>query len=514
MKIVFVVIGVESLAVEFLSSFLKSQGHEVELVFDPRLFASEAINIPRLSKFFDTKKQLSREIIAKKPDVVGFSVFTINYQRCLELAKEIKILNKNLPIIFGGIHPTSVPETVIKEKCVDMICVGEGEEAIDELLKDMKRGGKRTDIKNIWFKKGKKIIKNLCRPLIDDLNKLPFPDKEIFYRVYPKFITDDYFALSSRGCPFSCTYCGNNVLQKVYKGLGKPIRRRSPKNICDELEIMKEKYHPKQITFADDVFVQDIKWLQDFAKEYKKRINLPYVMLTHPRFVTYKTAKLLAGSGCFLLMFGLQSASEKIRFNFLKRFESNKEVEKAASDCHRARLSFSIDHIFNIPTEGLSEYEEAISFYNKLRPSIINTYWLQYFPGTEIIQTAIKEGIIKKSMVREINEGRTSTSLVVGIGGSDNFSPQLLYSNFQFFFMLLPVLPKWLMEKIIKKKLYLTKFHPPMIINIGIKFLVNLRQKRAYVYLDMIKNMWFFARKIISLKLKYKFILGVESVNC
>lgn len=514
MKIVFVVIGVESLAVEFLSSFLKSKGYEVDLVFDPRLFASEAINLSKLAEFFDTKKELAKEIISKQPDLVGFSVFTMNYQRCLDLASEVKKLNKNIPIIFGGIHPTSVPEVVIREKCLDMICVGEGEEAIGELLEDLKGHGKRKDIKNIWFKKSKKIIKNHCRPLIKDLDKLPFPDKEIFYKVYPKFITEDYFAISSRGCPFACTYCGNNVLRKVYRGLGKAIRQRSPKNICDELALMKEKYHPKQITFADDVFVQDIEWLQDFAKEYKKRINLPYVMLTHPRFVNYQIAKLLADSGCFLLMFGLQSASEKTRFNILKRFESNKEVEKAASDCHRARLNFSIDHIFNIPKEGLSEYEEAISFYNKLCPSIINAYWLQYFPGTEIIQTAIKEKIIKKSMVKEINEGRTSTSLVVGIGGSDNFSPQLLYGNFQFFFMLLPILPKWLIEKIIEKKLYLTRFHPPMIINIGIKFLVNLRQKRGYVYLNMIENMWFFARKIISLKFKYKFMPGVKNDNC
>lgn len=511
MKIVFVTVGVESLAVEFLSSFLKSKGHDVDLVFDPRLFASEAISIPKLSHFFDIKKQLAKEILAKRPDVVGFSVFTINYQRCLELAREIKKINKNLPIIFGGIHPTSVPETVIKENCVDMLCIGEGEEATDELLKDIEKKGKRTDIRNIWFKKGHKIIKNPCRPLIANLDKVPFPDKEIFYKVYPQFITEDYFALSSRGCPFACTYCGNNVLRKVYRGLGKAIRQRSPKNICDELEIMKEKYHPKQITFADDVFVQDIKWLKNFAKEYQKRINLPYVMLTHPRFVNYQIAKLLAHSGCFLLMFGLQSASEKIRFNILNRYETNKEVEEAASSCHRAKLNFSIDHIFNIPTEGLSEYEEAISFYNKLRPSIINAYWLQYFPGTEIIQTAIKEKIIKKSMVREINEGRTSTSLVVGIGGSDNFSPQLVYSNLQFFFMLLPVLPKKLVDKIIEKKLYLTKFNPPMIINICVKFLVNLKQKRAYVYLNMVKNMWFFIRGIIFLKLKYRFMPGVKN---
>ena len=503
-KIVFVVVGVESLAVEFLSSFLKKYGYEVELVFDPRLFNSEAIKVPLLAKTFDVKRELAKEIISKKPDLIGFSVFTLNYRRCLELAREVKKLDKKTAVIFGGIHPTSVPETVLKESCVDMVCVGEGEDALKELLENIESGKNKKDIKNIWFKSGRKIYRNACRPLIDDLDKVPFPDKDLFHHVYSQFVTDDYFALSSRGCPFACTYCGNNVLRRVYKGLGKSIRQRSPKNICDELEIAIAKYHPRQITFADDVFVQDIKWLRDFTKEYRQRINLPYVMLTHPRFVNYQIAKLLANSGCFLLMFGLQSASEKTRFNVLKRFETNKEVEKAATGCHKAGLNFSIDHIFNIPTEGIREYEEAINFYNKLRPSIINAYWLQYFPGTQIIQTANKEGIIKKSMVKEINEGRTSTSLVVGFGGKDNFSPELIYRNFQFLFMLLPLLPKRVMDFIIQKKFYLKVFNPPIIVNIGLKFLVNLKNKRAGVYFGIIRSIIYFSKSNLLLKWKYR----------
>lgn len=506
-KIVFVVVGVESLAVEFLSSYLKSCGHDVDLVFDPRLFDSEAVRFPKLAGFLDIKKELAREIVAKKPDIVGFSVFTFNYQRCLSLAREVKKLNRKTPVIFGGIHPTSVPGVVIKEKCIDMICVGEGEYALEELLGSMSKEKEiKTDIKNIWFKKGRRIIKNPCRPLIDDLDKMPYPDKELFYRVYPQYVTDDYFALSSRGCPFACTYCGNNVLRRVYKGLGAPVRRRSPENICDELFLMKQTYHPRQITFADDVFVQDLGWIKEFTRDYKKRINLPYVMITHPRFVNYQIAKQLAESGCFLLMFGLQSASEKTRFTILKRFETNKEIEKAAQACHHAGLNFAIDHIFNIPTEGLREYEEALVFYNKLRPTIINAYWLQYFPKTEIINTAIREGIIKRSMVKEINEGKTSTSLVVGFGGKDNFDPQLVYRNFQFLFMLMPVLPQKLVNIIIRNKLYLIPFHPPMIINVGVKFFVSLRNKREKVYLGIIKSLGYFFVSNIKLKLRYIFI--------
>lgn len=503
MKVVFVANAVENLAIEFLSSFLKANGHEVELVFDPMVFSNEAVGFKKLADFFDTKKEIALQVLKKEPDLVGFSVFTINYQRILAVAREIKDRRKEIPIIFGGIHPTCVPEVVVKEKCVDIVCIGEGEYALLELLKSLESGKPRTDIKNLWFKKDKRIIKNPCRSLIDDLDKLPFPDKDLFYQIYPKFITDDYSALSSRGCPFSCTYCANNVLNKVYRGLGRPVRRRSPKNVIEELVIAKEKYSPKQVTFVDDVFVQDEGWLEEFVKDYKKKVGIPYAAITHPRFVTPQTARLLSDSGCFLLMFGIQSASEETRKTILHRYESNREIEEAAANCHKNGLFFSIDHIFNIPGEGLKEYEKALGFYNQLRPSIINAFWLQYFPKTEIIQTAIKEKAIKKSMVRMIEQGLTSTSVVVGIGNKDTFNPNLRYTNFQFLFVLLPVLPKWFMDWVIKKRLYDLPFRPPMVLNVGFKFVTNIFKGRGIIYISIIKETLFFMRKNLFLKWRF-----------
>jgi len=498
MKIVFVAVGVESLAIEFLSSFLKKQGHEVEIVFDPTVFATEAIRSAKLAKKLDIKKELIQQIIEKKPDFVGFSVFTLNYQRILKIAHLLKRKRSDIPIIFGGIHPTSVPEIVIKEKCVDMICVGEGEEALNELLNNPNS----TNIKNIWFKQKNKIIKNPCRPLIDDLDTLPFPDKDLFYKVYPGFF-EDYYTISSRGCPFACTYCGNNVIQNVYKGLGKKIRRRSPKNIVDELVLAKKKYHPKKITFVDDVFVQDLDWLKEFAKLYKKKVNLPYAMLTHPSFLSLEIAKLLKKSGCYFLLFGIQSASEKTRREILNRFESNAQISKAAQNCHRAGLKFSIDHIFNIPTEGLPEYKEAVNFYYQLNPTIINAYWLQYFPKTEIVNIAVKHKLLKKSDVPKIERGLTNTSLIVGIGGKDSFDPALTYSNIQLYFMLMPFLPSKLNRIIINNEWYLVKFKPPLILNMFLKFLIALVNKRVGVYFGIIKSIFFFTKYSLFMKLKY-----------
>ena len=331
MKIVFVTVANENIAIELLSSFLKERGCDVKVIFDPRVFATEAFDFKKLASFFDISKHIVKQINEEKPDLIGFSIFTFNYQYYLKLAKAIKKSGQEAPIVFGGIHPTSVPDRVIKEECVDIVCVGEGEYALLELLENLKKGEKRTDIKNLWFKKGKQVIKNPCRPLIADLDKLPFPDKEMFYKIYPSFIRDDYSALSSRGCPFACTYCGNNVLRKTFYGLGKVVRRRSPKNIVDELVWAKEKFGIKKVTFVDDVFGQDQKWLKAFAKDYKKRVDLPYIIITHPLFMTKPIVELLVDSGCYFLLFGIQSASEKTRREVLKRYETNKDIFRPLS---------------------------------------------------------------------------------------------------------------------------------------------------------------------------------------
>ena len=500
MKIVFIATGVESLAIEFLSSFLKSKNHQVDIVFDPTSFATETVKIPKLANFLDIKNELVQQIADLKPDFIGFSVFTLNYQRTLKVAKLIKKKLPNIPIIFGGIHPTSVPSIVIQEKCVDMVCVGEGEYALDDLLKHPKN----TNIKNIWFKENGHIIKNSTRPLIKDLDQLPFPDKDAFYKIYPGFF-NDYYTISSRGCPFSCTYCGNNVINDLYQGLGPRIRRRSPKNIVDELVLAKKKYHPQKITFVDDVFVQDLNWLKEFARLYKKKVNLPYAMLTHPSFLSLPIAKTLKKSGCYFLLFGIQSASEKVRREILNRFETNDQISLAAQNCHQAKLNFSVDHIFNIPSEGIKEYQEATKFYYSLHPSVINAYWLQYFPKTKIIDIALQYKILKKSDVNKIEKGLTNTTFVIGFGGKDSFNPELIYRNIQLYFMLMPLLPNWLNQKIIQKKWYLAHIKPPLFINFFVKFITILVNRRADVYIGIIKSITFFAFYSIGIKLKFFF---------
>ncbi|MBU1076094.1 MAG: cobalamin-dependent protein, partial [Spirochaetes bacterium] len=139
MKIAFVYIGSENLGLEYLSSLLKKEGHEVKLFYDPSLFDDKFIfSIPFLSKLFNIRKIILKNLIEYKPDLVGFTVFTDAYRWSIDMARAIK-KNLKCPILFGGVHPTAVPEKVIREKVVDMVCVGEGFEALIELVRALEK---------------------------------------------------------------------------------------------------------------------------------------------------------------------------------------------------------------------------------------------------------------------------------------------------------------------------------------------------------------------------------------
>ncbi len=487
MKITFVIAGVENLGVEYLSSVLKSRGHQVSLVFDPRLFASEAIQNIGLSRVFNIKKRLAREVIDSKPDLIAFSVFTINYQWALEIARMIK-QKISTPIIFGGIHATSVPEVVLENDCIDMVCVGEGEEAIVELVESLDKG-ERRDIPNIWFKQNNVIIKNELRDLIADLDSLPLPDKQLFYNQQP-FAQRDYYIMSSRGCPFDCAYCSNNVWHNLYQGKGRHYRKRSADNVIKELAWAKASFKPRRVTFADDFFVSDAQWLEQFIFRYKAEIGLPFVAMGHPNHINGQTVGLLKKGGCFWLIMGVESVSKESREKTLKRFMNNAQVAQAAAACHSQKLNFAVDHIFNIPGEGLEEQIQALKFYNQIRPQAINAYWLQYFPKAQIIETARKLNIIQDKDIEKINRGEASASMVIALGGRDTIGSNNL-SGFYLLFMLLPLLPESWVEKIAGNKKFLSGFKAPRVLAIIAKVISSVRYGRSYVYTDMLSAIFY-----------------------
>lgn len=403
MKVVFLYLNYESLGIEYLSAYLKKYGHQTELILDPQLSRGYASPTKSLGKIFSFRKNLLYEIINAKPDLLCFSSVSDYFNWATQLAEDIKSV-LDVPIVFGGPHPTAVPENVIRHRYIDFVITGEGEESLLELVNNLENGKDVTNIRNVWCKVGTKIINNPTRPLISNLDSLPFPDKELFYRKRWGVISSSiginnaYIIIGSRGCPNICSYCHNNYLRRLYKD-SKYLRFRSVDNIMQELITAKGKYNFKTVIFWDEVFTCNKNWLRELLERYKKEISLPFFSYSHPNYIDEETVQFLEEAGCGMISLGIQSINENIRKNILLRPESNNDIIRVIRLISKTRISLYIDLIVGLPTETIEDLLDTAKFFNRHKVELISIFWLRHYPKTEIIK------YLDKEKVERINEG-------------------------------------------------------------------------------------------------------------
>ena len=424
--------------VGYLSGMLKLKGHRTALIFDPMIK--------------DKSEEFAARVKIINPDLIGFSVVTENYQWALNMAAVFK-QNFATPIIFGGPHVTIMPQEVISNPQVDMVAVGESEKSLLELADS---GLNRQDIKGIWFKQNGSVIRNSLRPLEPDIDQYPFPDEDLFYEQLPPSYRITPSVITSRGCPFSCTYCGNQIMQKVYRESGSAswVRRRSVENVLAELAWRKERHGSRHFVFMDDIFASDLEWLRRFIKEYKQKINLPFNCLAHPSLAKEETIALLKEGGCTFVDFGLQSGCSDIRKKVLYRYEKNEEVLAIAEVCKKHKLRFILDCILNLPFDTEETIKESLGLFNKARPDIVSCYSLAYLPRAQIMGISKGAGLLSEEDIGLIEEGRHPLRLssVVRKHGKDD------YRRYSFLFCSLPILPKWSVSMIVRSRLLFSLF--------------------------------------------------------
>ncbi len=479
MKIAFVNDSSQQLGIQYISSLLTKNGHEVRLFMDPQLFDDEIISVKPLNRLFDYKRRIVSDLKAYKPDLIGVSVVTDFYQWALTMARMIKE-ELDTPIIFGGIHPTSVPERVIQNDCVDMVCVGEGEYPMLELADSMEKGRLDTSIKNIWFKKDGQVIANEVRPLIEDLESLPLPDTDIYFRLSPHFRkTGLYITMASRGCPNACSYCCHSYIHELYQGKGKNVRQRSVRNVLEELIKVKRDYGIKFIAFMDNCFGYDIKWLKEFTSEYKKKIGIKFWCIMHPNNVCQESLECLKSAGCNTIDMGIQSWNGKIRQEILHRSVQDETMVRAIELVKKAKIELMTDSIFDLPGQTEEDIIDCALHYVAARPNRIYFYMLRYYPGTRITREVFQQNRISHKRYEDLLDGVNVTSFAIG---GDQMNRRTL--QFQILFYLIDLLPRCISRFIICKKIY--RFFPvifgPAVIVIlrnMISFDINARLQRA-----------------------------------
>jgi len=455
MKITFVYGGFENLGVEYLSSSLKRAGHEVSLVYSPKLFDDTMLEIPLFAKIFTHYNDLAKRVVKTRPDIVAFSIVTDDYVWALKIARKVKKINPDIKTLFGGIHVTSVPDRVIHQKEVDYACVGEGEYAIVEFVNAFEKGLSLDNIPNIWGKNGDSYFSNPPRPLIQDLDELPFPDKQLFYDSAP-YHSYAYTIMASRGCTLNCPYCHHNVERRLYKGLGKYFRVRSVENVISELEYAKKKWNIKRVMFEDDMLLENREWILKLCGEYKKKIGIPFMMIGHPTQVDDEMAEALYNAGCKYIEIGVQTFNELVKLDILKRPEHNKDVIKHLLILKKHGIKFNVDQLAGLPCDREEDLIYSAKVYNYLRPNRIYFLFLTYYPETEMCNIVTDMGYATKDEIEKVTDGMGESTVQRGSVTRE------IFSEFRFLYGYLPLLPPWIVDKIIRYKLYkyLPKYIP------------------------------------------------------
>jgi len=442
MKIALTSVAYESLAISILSAIAKKEGHDVKLIHIPTIFKDGLTReFKRLSGFFSNDKDIFKKLQAYQPDLIAFSVTTFDYQRTLHYAEIFKKICPQTKIVFGGIHVSSVPEVVIANDFIDYVVIGEGEIAFTEIIKHIRKGDSTEPIVNTWYKsKDNRIIKGKQIGFIQDLDSLPHFDKDIWKEVSP--IQSYYLTMTSRGCPYNCSYCFNHFFRNLPEEKSNYIRRRSVQHVIEELTAVKEKYDIRLIEFWDDVFILDRKWLKEFLDEYKKKIALPFKCYIHVNLFDEEIATWLKDAGCNWVDFGIQHINEEYRKKYLKRNESNAAIADTLKLLKKHKIVSFADYIVGLPGDTREHNEEARLFFLENMPDIIEPYWMSYHPKTEILGKGFEHNVLNDEVMNAINRGMKHSYFESSLASED------FHNEYYFIFKIFPAVPVFLRKKL------------------------------------------------------------------
>jgi anaerobic magnesium-protoporphyrin IX monomethyl ester cyclase len=431
-RVTFIYRNYEGLGVGYLASYVRSLGHQVQLVLYPDPWADTYIKqkdkdspmTGRLQGRVD--RQLLREIVDFDPHLVCFSTVTDDYQWCSNTAAIIKS-HTRARVIFGGVHVSSVPDRVIQNPSVDFLGLGEGERALGTLLEGLDdwQLGAELAIPGIWYRRGDEVHAHGHGEAIQDLDNLPFPAKDLFYARLPG-LARTYTITSSRGCPYQCTYCYNAVMLPMYRDQGKWMRQRSVDNVLEELKWAMREFHPRHFLFLDDVFATSKKWVAEFSDRYKREVDLPFALVTEAVVLKDDVVAQLKMAGLVNVQLGVQTLNEESK-DRIDRPESRDQLERAFTALNKYKVHYQIDHMLGIPGESDADQRLALEFYNHYRPDIVSVFWLKYYPKLPIIELAIEKGILQPSDIEGIEEGRNEASYLFG-GNAPDFKNWLGYN--------------------------------------------------------------------------------------
>jgi len=381
------------LGLAYLAGFIEKGGHQVKII-DGMAEMLSAKEIARISNEFD---------------IIGVTSITFLALLAHEVAKEIKQEDKDKPVIFGGPHATVVPEDVLSDENIDYVVLGEGENTFAELVEVLASKKDVSQVRGLAFRKNGKVIFTEPRETEKNIDNFPFPARhllkmhlyrssEVRSRRHPAL-----HQMSSRGCPFNCSFCSNKIMHRCQ------LRMHSPERVVEEMQILIKDYGAKEIHFWDDCFVFDeARALKICEMIQRKNVRISWDCEATINRVTPPILKELKKAGCFNISYGIESGSENRLRELGKAYVTQEKVKQVVKWTREAGLSVRGYFMFGFVGETKEEMEETIKFGKELNLDFATFSLLVPLPGCKDYERAKKEGSFdpyywKKMILSEIS---------------------------------------------------------------------------------------------------------------
>jgi radical SAM superfamily enzyme YgiQ (UPF0313 family) len=341
-----------------------------------------------------TREELVAQVRAFAPDLFALSSVSNQYPRALRYASWVK-QDLGLPTAIGGMHATLAPEETIAEPCFDILCRGEGEGAIVELASALSRGADIGGIENLWVKRGNEVIRNPIRPLLEDLDALPFADREGFsFERILEAQEGKCSLLIGRGCPYGCTYCANEGLRALYQGKGRYVRLRSVDHVLAEMRALLGRYQVRKWDFNDDIFTLRRSWLTEFCARYPREFSLPFHANVRVETLDEDALRMLKDAGCEMIRIGVESGSERVRQEIMGRRMKTEDIVRIFAAADAVGLRTWSFNICGLPGETPAEAEETYRLNQRLCPDHMQVSVFNPYPGTRLYELCRERGVL------------------------------------------------------------------------------------------------------------------------
>ncbi|MDP6708536.1 MAG: radical SAM protein [Alphaproteobacteria bacterium] len=404
-----------------LSACLKEAGNEVQ-VFDTTFYRTAevtgdearaaALQVKETSftdlgiepEAGDVVEDFAATVASWQPDLIGLSSIEVTHTLGLRLLEAVR--ESGIPTVVGGPYATFAPEIVIRHPAVDMVCVGEGESALVELCDKLAKGEELKRIANLWVEQDGHVYKNPVRAPID-LATLPRQDWSVYdsRRFWKpmggKMSVTGTFEMN-RGCPYTCSFCINSGLEKIYGDIGGYYREQDVERLVDEMAEKKEQYNLAYVYLVAESFLTTARErVRSFGRLYREKVGLPFWVEARPESITPDKIEVLTEIGCEGISIGVESGNFELRKTILGRNVQDKTIIRAFELLRETGIRVSANNIIGFPTETREMIFDTIRLDRELQPDGVMVSFFSPYKGATLREMCQDLGYIEDDEIAE-----------------------------------------------------------------------------------------------------------------